>query len=90
MWPCVRVLKTLGQRKTVERLQVMVGAASNRNEPLKHILYMDLSLGKATLAHIVANELSREVRITSGPVIDKRGDLAGLLQSSGRRNTLCW
>jgi Holliday junction DNA helicase RuvB len=69
-----------GQPKTIERLQVMVGAAAKREEALKHVLLCGPpGLGKTTLAHIIGHELKRDVRITSGPVIDKPGDLAGLL-----------
>ena len=69
-----------GQKKTLERLEVMVGAAIKRQEPLKHVLLCGPpGLGKTTLAHIIGRELNREVRVTSGPVIDKPGDLAGLL-----------
>jgi Holliday junction DNA helicase RuvB len=69
-----------GQPKTIERLQVMVGAAAKREEALKHVLLCGPpGLGKTSLAHIIGHELQREVRITSGPVIDKPGDLAGLL-----------
>jgi len=69
-----------GQAKTVERLQVMVGAAKKREEPLNHILLSGPpGLGKTTLAFILGNELGRNVRVTSGPVIEKAGDLAGLL-----------
>ena len=69
-----------GQPKTVERLQVMVGAAKRRSEALNHILLSGPpGLGKTTLAFILGQELGRNVRVTSGPVIEKAGDLAGLL-----------
>ncbi len=69
-----------GQRKTIERLQVMVGAARNRGESLNHILMSGPpGLGKTTLAFILGNEMGAKVRISSGPVIEKAGDLAGLL-----------
>ncbi|HEY5227986.1 MAG TPA: Holliday junction branch migration DNA helicase RuvB [Opitutaceae bacterium] len=69
-----------GQPKTIERLQVMVGAARKRGEPLNHILLSGPpGLGKTTLAFILGSELGRSVRVTSGPVVEKAGDLAGLL-----------
>jgi len=69
-----------GQTKTVERLKVMVGAARRRSEALNHILLSGPpGLGKTTLAFILGHELGRNVRVTSGPVIEKAGDLAGLL-----------
>ena len=71
-----------GQLKTVERLQVMVGAAKKRGEALNHILFSGPpGLGKTTLAFILGHELGKSVRVTSGPVIEKAGDLAGLLTS---------
>lgn len=69
-----------GQPKTVERLKVMVGAAKRRGDPLNHILLSGPpGLGKTTLAFILGHELGRNVRVTSGPVVEKAGDLAGLL-----------
>ncbi len=69
-----------GQPKTIERLQVMVGAARKRGEALNHILLSGPpGLGKTTLAFILGHELGKSVRVTSGPVIEKAGDLAGLL-----------
>ena len=69
-----------GQPKTIERLQVMVGAAKRRGDPLNHILLSGPpGLGKTTLAFILGNELGKNVRVTSGPVVEKAGDLAGLL-----------
>jgi Holliday junction DNA helicase RuvB len=69
-----------GQHKIVENLKVFVLAAKGRSEPLDHVLlHGPPGLGKTTLSHIIANELNSELRITSGPVLDKPGDLAGLL-----------
>ena len=69
-----------GQRKTVEKLQVMVGAARDRGDALNHILLNGPpGLGKTTLSHILGREMGTKVHITSGPVIEKPGDLAGLL-----------
>src|SRR5476649_664902 len=69
-----------GQPKTIERLQVIVAAAKRRGDPLNHILLSGPpGLGKTTLAFILGHELGRNVRVTSGPVVEKAGDLAGLL-----------
>ena len=69
-----------GQFKIVENLRVFVLAAKRRNEPLDHVLlHGPPGLGKTTLSHIIANELNAGLKITSGPVLDKPSDLAGLL-----------
>jgi Holliday junction DNA helicase RuvB len=69
-----------GQRKTVERLKVMVGAAKRRKDVLSHILLSGPpGLGKTSLSFILGYEMERNVRVTSGPVVEKAGDLAGLL-----------
>jgi Holliday junction DNA helicase RuvB len=69
-----------GQEKTVERLKVMVDAAKTRDDTLQHILLSGPpGLGKTTLAYIIGNAMGAEVRTTSGPMIEKAGDLAGLL-----------
>lgn len=71
-----------GQNKVMENLHVFVEAAKLRGEPLDHVLFHGPpGLGKTTLAHILANELGVPLRMTSGPVIDRPGDLAGLLTS---------
>ena len=69
-----------GQAKIVENLKVFVAAAKKRTEPLDHVLlHGPPGLGKTTLSHIIANELGSNIKITSGPVLDKPGELAGLL-----------
>ncbi|MFQ3213198.1 MAG: Holliday junction DNA helicase RuvB [Marivirga sp.] len=69
-----------GQQKVLDNLQVFVQAAKKRSEPLDHVLlHGPPGLGKTTLSHIIANELNANIKITSGPVLDKPGDLAGLL-----------
>lgn len=69
-----------GQQKVVDNLRIFVGAAKMRSEPLDHVLlHGPPGLGKTTLSHIIANELGSNIKITSGPVLDKPGELAGLL-----------
>jgi Holliday junction DNA helicase RuvB len=69
-----------GQEKIVENLKIFVGAAKLRGEALDHVLlHGPPGLGKTTLSHIIANDLGVNLKITSGPVLEKPGDLAGLL-----------
>ena len=78
-----------GQAKVVENLKIFVEAAKQRDEALDHVLlHGPPGLGKTTLSHIIANELGANIRITSGPVIDKPGDLAGLLTSLEEHDVL--
>lgn len=71
-----------GQDKIVSNLKIFVKAAKMRGESLDHVLFHGPpGLGKTTLAHIIANELGVNMKVTSGPILDKPGDLAGLLTS---------
>ena len=71
----------IGQKKAKENLSVFIRAAKMRNEPLDHVLlHGPPGLGKTTLAGIIANEMGVNMRITSGPTIEKPGDLAALHQ----------
>ncbi len=69
-----------GQKKIVENLQIFIGAAKLRKEALDHVLlHGPPGLGKTTLSHIISNELGTNLKMTSGPVLEKPGDLAGVL-----------
>ena len=78
-----------GQDKIVTNLKIFIQAALMRGEPLDHVLFHGPpGLGKTTLANIVAQELGVNIKITSGPVLDKPGDLAGLLTSLEKGDVL--
>lgn len=78
-----------GQREIVSNLKVYIQAARQRGESLDHTLFHGPpGLGKTTLAHIIANEMGVNLKITSGPVLDKPGDLAGLLTSLEKGDVL--
>lgn len=78
-----------GQEKVVENLRIFVQAAVQRGEALDHVLlHGPPGLGKTTLSHIIANELGVNIKITSGPVLDKPGDLAGLLTGLDENDVL--
>ena len=78
-----------GQRKTLDNLEVFVAAAKNRGGALDHVLlHGPPGLGKTTLANIIANELGVGCKITSGPVLDKPGSLAGLLTNLEENDVL--
>lgn len=78
-----------GQEQIVDNLKVFIQAATKRNDALDHtLLHGPPGLGKTTLAHIIANELGVNIKTTSGPVLDKPGDLAGLLTNLEERDVL--
>jgi Holliday junction DNA helicase RuvB len=70
----------VGQEKIKENLLIFIGAAKQRKEPIEHVLlHGSPGLGKTTLAHIIAHEMGTNIRITSGPAVEKAGDLAAIL-----------
>ena len=71
-----------GQKSIVEKLQIYIEAAKRRQEPMDHVLFSGPpGLGKTTLAHLIANEMGANLKTTSGPALDKKGDLAAILTS---------
>ena len=79
----------IGQTKVKESMKIYIEAAKKRKEPLDHCLfYGPPGLGKTTISRIIANEMHSKIKITSGPAIEKPGDLAGLLTNLGENNVL--
>ncbi len=79
----------IGQEELKTNLSIFIEAAKGRNEPIEHILlYGNPGLGKTTLAHIIGAEMGAQVRVTSGPALERVGDLAAILSNLGRGDIL--
>ena len=81
--------EVVGQRALIENLRVFVKAAAGRKEPLDHVLFCGPpGLGKTSLAHVIAHELGAQIHVTSGPALERKGDLAGILTNLAENDVL--
>src|SRR5256886_16903587 len=81
--------EVVGQRALIENLKVFVKAAAARREPLAHVLFCGPpGLGQTSLAHAIAHELGAKIHVTSGPALERKGDLAAIFTSLGDQNGL--
>ena len=81
--------EVVGQTALIDNLKVFVKAAQQRKEPLDHVLFCGPpGLGKTSLAHVIANELGSQIHVTSGPALERKGDLAGILTNLGQNDVL--
>src|SRR5712672_1207394 len=81
--------EVVGQTALLDNLKVFVKAAGARHEPLDHVLFCGPpGLGKTSLAHVIAHELGAQIHVTSGPALERKGDLAGILTNLGDNDVL--